>query len=260
MVRDDGDSHAAAVGGVVRAAGLCGAHRLTVRGGARSRQGKAVRLPVLPRAGRSTYRSGQFGKYTGSRIQRVWLQRTPGYYEQFFFASTFLTAMSKKFGYNDHPLITSSFFCIFYSLKARSSVRLVAPCLDVRSFRNPKYSKLGPVYNEFGYHERILTPATKLRQDNVFTPVCHSVHRGRGSLSQHAPQVTWPRGVSVWGGVLCPGGSLSGGVCPEGVSRGPGGLCPEGVSVRGVSVRETPRTVTSGWYASYWNAFLFLGK
>ena len=42
MVRDDGDLRAAAVGGVVRAAGLCGAHRLTVRGGARSREGKAV--------------------------------------------------------------------------------------------------------------------------------------------------------------------------------------------------------------------------
>ena len=35
---------------------------------------------------------------------------------------------------------------------------------------------------------------TKLRQGNVFTPVCDSVHRGR----------------SLSGGVLCPGGSLSG--------------------------------------------------
>ena len=32
----------------------------------------------------------------------------------------------------------------------------------------------------------------------------------------------------------------------------PGGLCP------GISVMEIPRcTVTSGRYASYWNAFLF---
>ena len=31
----------------------------------------------------------------------------------------------------------------------------------------------------------------KLREGNVFTPVCHFVHRGGGgSLSQHAPQIT----------------------------------------------------------------------
>ena len=39
MVSDDGDLRAAAVGGVVRAAGLCGTYRLTVRRGARSRGG-----------------------------------------------------------------------------------------------------------------------------------------------------------------------------------------------------------------------------
>ena len=66
-----------------------------------------------------------------------------------------------------------------------------------------------------------------LGQGNVFILVCHSVHRG--SLSQHASQVAWqggsvPRRVSVQGG-LCPVGSLSG--------------------------RPPPRTVTSGWYASY---------
>ena len=37
-------------------------------------------------------------------------------------------------------------------------------------------------------------------------------------------------------------------------------LCPGGFSVQGVSVqrgdRDPPRTVTSGRYASYWNAFL----
>ena len=41
--------------------------------------------------------------------------------------------------------------------------------------------------------------ATKLRQSNVFTLVCHSVHR---AISV--------RGVSVQGGGLCQGGSLSG--------------------------------------------------
>ena len=47
--------------------------------------------------------------------------------------------------------------------------------------------------------------------------------------------------------------------CP----RGGGDLCPSmhhrsHDQGRGVSVRETPCTVTSGWYASYWNAFLFV--
>ena len=88
----------------------------------------------------------------------------------------------------------------------------------------------------------------------------------RGSLSGGSLS-----GVSVWG--LCPGGSLSGkgvsvwgslsgGLClgvsvQGGLSRG---VCPgESLSGRGrgVSVRETPRMVTNGRYASYWNAFLF---
>ena len=54
--------------------------------------------------------------------------------------------------------------------------------------------------------------------------------------------------VSVQGGGLCPWG-----LCPEGLC--PGCLCPGGVSFW-VSVREIPRTVTGGWYTSYWNAFL----
>ena len=59
-------------------------------------------------------------------------------------------------------------------------------------------------------------------------------------------------------GDLCPGGiCLEGGVCP--VKRCPGGSLSarRSLSGRGVSVRETPYTVTSGRYASYWNAFLF---
>ena len=55
-------------------------------------------------------------------------------------------------------------------------------------------------------------------------------------------------GVSILGG-FCPGGSLLGGFCL--------GVSVQGVSVWGVSVMETPRTVMSGRYASYWNAFLF---
>ena len=45
---------------------------------------------------------------------------------------------------------------------------------------------------------------------------------------------------------LSTGGSLS-----------EGGFCPEGGSLsRGVSVTETPHTLTSGRHASYWKAFL----
>ena len=50
------------------------------------------------------------------------------------------------------------------------------------------------------------------------------------------------QGVSVGGGGLCPGGSLFGG---------------RGSLSRGVSVQGDLPTVTSGRYASYWNAFLF---
>ena len=77
--------------------------------------------------------------------------------------------------------------------------------------------------------------------------------------------------VILFTGGLCPGSSQSErGLCPGGslcreihVQEG---LCPVvsvwGVFVQwglcwGVSIRVTPRTVKSGWYASYWNAFLF---
>ena len=83
------------------------------------------------------------------------------------------------------------------------------------------------------------------------------------SFKQVSVQGVSVQGVSVQGGLcpggLCPGGSLSRGLCPgdevslsrESLSRG------MGVSVQGVSVRETPCTVTNGQYESYWNAFLF---
>ena len=55
------------------------------------------------------------------------------------------------------------------------------------------------------------------------------------------------KGGSLSGRGLSPGGSLSRAV--QGRSLSGGSLSG------GVSVRETPRTVTSGQYASYWNAF-----
>ena len=61
-------------------------------------------------------------------------------------------------------------------------------------------------------------------------------------------------------------GNVFTGVCPQrGVSiyRGPGvGLCPgEGhLGPEGVCQGETPLTVKSRWYTSYWNAFLFINN
>ena len=85
--------------------------------------------------------------------------------------------------------------------------------------------------------------------------------------SSHDQGGLCPVGVSLQGG-LCPvgGGSLSRGVSVQGsLSKGSlfggvsvWGVSVWGVSVQGVSVRETPCMLTSGQYASYWNAFLFL--
>ena len=66
----------------------------------------------------------------------------------------------------------------------------------------------------------LLLPSPTLRQGNVFTRVCGSVHRV-GEAGDLCP------------GGLCPGGSLSGG---GGLS--PGGISVQGVSVQGVSVLE----------------------
>ena len=83
-----------------------------------------------------------------------------------------------------------------------------------------------------------------LGQGNIFTGVCLST------------------GGSSSGGSLCPGWSLSrgvyiqGGLCPI-RDLCPGGSLSWGSLSRVTSVRETPRMVKSGRYASYWNAFLF---
>ena len=75
-----------------------------------------------------------------------------------------------------------------------------------------------------------LPPAKRsLGQGNSFTSVCHSVHRGRGSLS---------------GGVTVQGVSIQGGLYP-------GGLC-----LGDPLDRDPPHTVKSGRYAYYLNANL----
>ena len=58
----------------------------------------------------------------------------------------------------------------------------------------------------------------------------------------HLSVILFTGGVSVQEG-LFPGVSVQ-------------GVSVQGVSVQGVSIRETPHTVKSGQYASYWNAFL----
>ena len=66
------------------------------------------------------------------------------------------------------------------------------------------------------------------------------------------PRGPLSRRVSVQEGSLSRRSLCPGGLCPWGGSLS-GGLCPGG------SVTKTPpRTVMSGRYTSYWNAFLFL--
>ena len=76
--------------------------------------------------------------------------------------------------------------------------------------------------------DNLLPPANEVCEGYVFTGVC--LYTGGISVWRIFVQV-----VSVWGGVSVQvGGSLS----------------------KGVLCQGDPRTVTSGWYASYWNAFL----
>ena len=70
--------------------------------------------------------------------------------------------------------------------------------------------------------KRKIITIRKLREGNVFTPVCHSVHR-RGLC----PGGSLSRGLSVQRGFLSKGLSVKGGLCPEGVS------VQRGVSVQG---------------------------
>ena len=61
--------------------------------------------------------------------------------------------------------------------------------------------------------------------------------------------------ISVWGSLsrgLCPGVCVQGGLCP-----GASGSLSMGSISGGLSHRDSSITVMCGWYASYWNAFLF---
>ena len=106
------------------------------------------------------------------------------------------------------------------------------------------------VINVWGF----LPPVTKLRQGNVFTPVCDSV---RGGVLCPGVGFCVQRGVSVRGvsvqrvsvqevslsrmSLSGGGASVQGEVLGLGGSLSRGCLCPEGLCPGGVSVRETPR-------------------
>ena len=132
--------------------------------------------------------------------------------------------------------------------------------------------------NSISKLNKLLPPANEVCEGYVFTRACHSVHKGGGVVSQHALQVvsqhallqvSWLGGVPAclagpWGGGLQ--AHTQGGV--EGSGQSGGGLQAhtQGVSrpTPGGSqhaLRQTPPTPVDsycrGWYASYWNAFLF---
>ena len=125
-------------------------------------------------------------------------------------------------------------------------------------------------------HGEYLQPATKLRQGNVFTPVCHSVHRG-GWVSVPACTTGHMTGGGVLSGGsltaglclggLCPGRSLFRGLCPVhlcpvgSLSRRVSiwrGICPGGSPSGGSLLGRPLHMVMGGRHASYWNWFLFL--
>ena len=93
-----------------------------------------------------------------------------------------------------------------------------------------------------------LPPAMKLQQGNVFTPVCHSVHRGVSvtPLGRHPPGQTSPLGWdplwadTPWADTPTPWADT------HPLGRHP--LCTVHVGIWS----------TNRWYASYWNAFLLL--
>ena len=97
-----------------------------------------------------------------------------------------------------------------------------------------------------------------LRQGNVFTPVCHSVHRGGGVCPSacwdtHTPWADTPRQTP-------PGQTPLSGQTPL-LGRHPPGRhlpCPvhAGIHIPLPSACSDTHAYCCRWYASYWNAFL----
>ena len=130
--------------------------------------------------------------------------------------------------------------------------------------------------------------ANEVYEGYVFTPACHSVHRDgvsrprlRGEVAGSARGLSRPRPMGGPGprprgrGCSGPGSEEKSGVCPGGVqAQAHGGVSrprPRGrgcsgqgcVCIPACTEADTPfpppaDSYCCGWYASYWNAFLFL--
>ena len=73
---------------------------------------------------------------------------------------------------------------------------------------------------------------TKLWKGDVFTPLCHSVHKGKGGLCPGEMVSVQREGSLSRGRGLCPGGLCQGGVvCVQRGGLCLGGLCPRGGSL-----------------------------
>ena len=89
-----------------------------------------------------------------------------------------------------------------------------------------------------------------LGQGNVFTPACHSVHReGVGFPACVTGHMT--EGVCLWWGGWSASREL--GRAPQVCRQGEVGRPPLPRYMGYYEIRST-----SGWYASYWNAFLVI--
>ena len=102
--------------------------------------------------------------------------------------------------------------------------------------------------------EIITARKRSLRQGNVFTPVCHSIHRGGGRGVCPTPR------RQTWGGqtpleMQTPGQTpLDGQTASQGWADPPGlDRLPQGLG----RAPPTPIRSISGRYQSYWNAYLF---
>ena len=106
-------------------------------------------------------------------------------------------------------------------------------------------------------------PQRSCGQGNIFTPVCHSVHGGRGSASMHAgiPPLPPSPGADTPPWSRQPPGADT----PLGADTTPPRADPPGQTPPRTDTPQTrpPQEADSsirsmsGQYTSYWNAFLF---
>ena len=140
-----------------------------------------------------------------------------------------------------------------------SSVKIAT--LSIQLLQFPQLRKTSVIVASDFPNSRWMNFVVTARKRSVRRLCLHRYVSVGFSVRGLCPGGSLSRGFSVQGG-LCPGESLSGGSLSRRVSV-------QGVSVKGISVQgslsripppqtEAPsHTVTSGWFASYWNAFLF---